>query len=110
MTMINLKQAQKEKDSGSLCCPEYEAPAYPYGLSISLCDESLEKLGMSDLPKVGTVKTFTVQATVTSVSQNETAKPDDEGSTQNRNVSLQITDIDMGQGGATSMADRMYGK
>jgi len=109
--MVNLKSDPKPSKESTLCAPCYEEPAYPYGLQITLCDETLRKLSMTDLPKVGTVITFTAQATVTSISSYETAdmnEPGEAGEHQERTVALQITDMDMAKPSA-SAADRMYG-
>ena len=47
-------------------------PKYPYGLCLSLDDESLKKLGLDgDLPEVGEVLQFSAIARVTSASMNE---------------------------------------
>jgi len=106
--MISLKNDPKpHKDADAMMCePCCDEPAYPYGLQIDLCDEVLQKLGMTALPKVGQVMTLTVRATVTSVSQYETAKPeaDEQGSTSERRVGLQITDMD--QPAAGGMYDK----
>lgn len=100
MAMVNLKNDPKESDKSTMLAPAYEEPAYPYGLQILLCDDVLEKLGM-ELPTVGGTVTFTAVAKVVSVSQYEEAKADADtddkgGSSVDRSVSLQITDMDMG--------------
>lgn len=64
---------------------EAEGPKYPYGLKIDLEGESLKKLGLVDLPKVGTKMTLTAQVEVCSVSQYESK----DGNADQR-VSIQI--------------------
>lgn len=99
--MINMKQSRK----GETLLAETEAseqPEYPYGLRIHLDQESLAKLGITEMPEVG--KTFTLQAhvQVVSVSQYE----NDEG--KSREMGLQITDMDLKQEGGESDAKSLY--
>jgi len=108
MALVNLKNDPKEKETSTMVAPSYEEPAYPYGLCINLCDETLKKLGMP-MPAIGATITFVARATVTSVSQYEEAKPDaEDGGSLERSVGLQITDMDLGAPAARPMADRMY--
>lgn len=68
-------------------------PTYPYGLCISLEDESLEKLGLGgELPAVGEVLQFCAIAKVTSASMHEREKPDGTKD-QCCRIELQITDM-----------------
>lgn len=66
-----------------------DAPSYPYGLSISLEDEALEKLGLSDLPAVGTKMLLIAEVEVTScsVSENEYTKG------KQKRLGIQITSM-----------------
>lgn len=67
--------------------------AYPYGLCISLDDETLKKLGLSDdMPGVGEMMHFGAIARVTSASQNEREKADGSKEMCCR-IELQITDM-----------------
>jgi len=93
MELQNMKRTKKENTKGA-DAPEvagYEED-YPYGLSISLEKEGLEKLGLdiSDFSIGGTVD-MVCQAEVTSLS--ESAGRDGDYSS----VSIQITDIAMKQ-------------
>lgn len=45
-------------------------PHYPYGLSLSLNKETLEKLGVSELPEIGTMIHIMAMAKVTSVNES----------------------------------------
>lgn len=79
------KAEQKEEQS------EYvrgEAPAYPWGLCISLEKRELDKLGIAQLPPVGVEVTFTAVAVVTSVNQSARQGEDEES-----RVGLQITQL-----------------
>lgn len=90
MSMINMKMsAEESKEYGGM---EIEAPEYPYGLSIDLGDDSLEKLGITALPKVGSEMMITAKCVVKSVSSNQM-----QGGDKESRVCLQITDMDVGQ-------------
>jgi hypothetical protein len=95
--MINLKLTPKEAKETMLCGPcDPEGPAYPYGLTLELSDEVLEKLGVKDLPGVGAEILLTAKAKVTSVSINERQDADgDKEADKRRSVGLQITDLDV---------------
>ena len=114
MPMVNLKRTPEpnEAEGGSMLAPtqpEYEEPAYPYGLKIRLEDEELDKLGLA-LPTVGSVLTITCQVTVVSVRQEAEAnpEPDDKGGME-RCVEMQITDMDVGAKPAATRESRLYG-
>ncbi|KAG2171874.1 hypothetical protein INT44_002519 [Umbelopsis vinacea] len=83
-----------------------DQPAYPYGLSICLDDETLAKLGITELPKVGTVMQLTALVEVCSVSQYENQDGAD------NSLSLQITDMELaaGNGAEKPIANRIYGE
>jgi len=80
-----------------------KGPRYPYGLCISLEKETLDKLGMSKLPKVGSTITVSARAKVESVSERDST-----GGGKHRSMSLQITDIGL-EGEATKAEDALYG-
>lgn len=71
---------------------------YPYGLSLRLDNDTLEKLGLDSLPKVGTTVRVEATAKVTSVSSNEGTQG------KNRCVELQVTKLGVGSG-AQSMEE-----
>lgn len=99
--MINMKETRKPDTLLSECCST-DQPEYPYGLCLSLNSDTLDRLGMTELPEIGTVLTLHARVEVTSVSQYERADG------KNRDVSLQITDMDLNQEGAAPNAQRMY--
>ena len=66
-----------------------EAPDYPYGLSVHLNNDSLDKLEVKKLPSVGDTFEVRARAEVRSVSAS------DSGSGKNREISLQITDMEI---------------
>lgn len=82
---------------------KYEGPKYPYGLCISLEDESLKKLGLDgDEPSVGDIIQFNAIAKVTNVSENESEGTD---GTTNKHCRVELQITDMGIPG-TNQADR----
>lgn len=82
---------------------ELEAPEYPYGLSISLDDESMNKLGLGELPAVGDEMMVMAKVKVQSASESEY-----EGEGKSRNVTFQITDMGLKEEEKRA-ADKMYG-
>lgn len=88
--MINMKTSKKEADL--VASESMDSPEYPYGLRISLDNESLEKLGITKLPDVGEQMHLVAHVTVQSVSAYE-----HQGDTPSRSVELQITDMAMGK-------------
>lgn len=81
-----------------------EAPKYPYGLSLDLGGMTLEKLGVTNLPAVGSEVQITAVARVTRVS----AYDEQDGIEQC--VGLQITSMEMNTNGAgtSSAAQKLY--
>jgi len=64
-----------------------EEPVYPYGLSISLSNESIDKLGL-EMPKVSDTAEMIAKVEVTNISKHEGS----DGSVE-KNIRLQITDM-----------------
>ena len=88
--LVSMKRAKKDKDKSMECCSVGPENDYPYGLCISLEDESLDKLSIDKLPTVGKKVKLTAEATVDRVSEN--ASKD----SKSRSVSLQITKMKLG--------------
>lgn len=84
---MKLSKAEVKKHNAPMAVGASSAPRYPWGLSLSLDNASLEKLGMTKLPEVGATFELDAKVKVTSVSQNE------DGSSSNRSASLQITEM-----------------
>lgn len=81
-----------------------DAPAYPYGLTLHLDNETLEKLGI-ELSEVDTKVLIVAKGRVTSVSANQST-----GGEKNRSMSIQIEELCVEPGGSTKKADEMlYG-
>ena len=112
--LINMAKtaAEVKKDLGMYDAPKTvgEAPSgpmYPYGLCISLEDETLEKLELDDdMPGVGDIIQFNAIAKVTNVSQNEREGTDGTKSVCRR-IEMQITDMGIpGTSAADQSVDR----
>lgn len=91
MRMVDMARTPAEKkeelaDMAGPCMPSVDSvPDYPYGLSLSLDNDSMEKLGLDDSCQVGDLLHFTAMAKVTSVSSY-----DNENSGPNRRIELQV--------------------
>ena len=88
--MVSMKRtAQDQRGDKMAGAPiEATAPDYPYGLCIHLDKDELDKLGIKDLPKIGTEMMIEAKVKVTRVSQSAA-----ENSEEYTSVDLQITDI-----------------
>lgn len=91
MKMTSMKNAPSEKKPESSVFASDQC-AYPYGLCISLDEESIKKLGIKDLPDVGAKMKIEAMVEVTMVSSNEHKLYG-----ENRNISLQITELALGK-------------
>lgn len=86
-TLINMEnspEAAQEQTQPSVA----DGPKYPWGLCITLSDDSLDKLGVKTLPSTGTEVTLVAKATVTATRENQT-----EGEGTKASMDLQITDM-----------------
>jgi hypothetical protein len=104
--MINMKMSKAEaKEESGMCSPsgDSDLPAYPYGLSIYLCDETMKKLGISEPPDVGQRFLLTAVVEVTSSGVRKTQDGVDS------NADLQITDMDLQPESGGSTAQALYG-
>lgn len=99
MDLISMKVANQSEPKET----EIDKPEYPYGLSINLDNESLKKLGMEELPQVGDTMMVMAKVEVRSVSSYDTTEGDD------KNVSLQITEMVAKPKEGKSLAEKMYG-
>jgi hypothetical protein len=105
MALVNMKLSPEQAKEMDCCAPASDGgPAYPWGLALYLDDETLAKLGISQLPDVGSRLTLTAIVEVTSNSQRQTQ----EGKTVN--MDLQITDMELsGTRAEPSAASVLYG-
>ena len=102
MPLIDMKLSKKEAKGDA---PELsERPRYPYGLSLNLGEEEIEKLGIKDLPKVGDSKMVIAFVDVSSTSDNKSF----DGKTR-RNISLQITQMSIEEKVGKDVLTKLYG-
>ncbi len=93
--LVDMKRTKSERKAANKPV-SLGASKYPYGLSITLSSEELDKLGIKTLPKVGSKIHLQAQAHVVSVSQNSS-----EGSTgENRHVELELRKLGVDQKGS----------
>ena len=87
--MTNMKMSAKEA-KGMIEGPATanDTPKYPYGLRITLNDEAMKKLGMKEIPSVGSSKKIYAKADVVESSVMETAE-----NGKSMRMELQITDL-----------------
>jgi len=100
---LSVEEAKAETMLGS--SSDDDLPKYPYGLSICLDDDALEKLGITELPAVGSTMQLVATVEVQSVSQYENQKGAD------NNLNLQITDMALSvptKRDPASMASSLY--
>lgn len=105
MTMVSTKMSDEEQkeQSGTVLA---DAPAYPYGLQISLNDDLLDKLGIKSLPAIGAKMMIAGKVEVSSASGYKNGKGDTEQS-----LTLQITDLEIGEEDvAEEPSKKLYGK
>ena len=94
MANLALTKEEAKREYGYEPSDTDNLPKYPYGLSIHLDDDTLKKLGITDLPKVGTAIPATITVMVTGTSQRAT-QSGKEGEAMRTCVDLQITDMDI---------------
>lgn len=87
MKLIDMKNTVQTKDS-SLVSP-VEQDEYPYGLRISLNNDSLKKLGLTELPAIDSEHKLVALVCVVGLSVNESAGEGD----AYRSVELQIESL-----------------
>jgi hypothetical protein len=104
LVSMKLDRAAREASVASAPAPTEDAPIYPWGLSICLEEEALDKLDLETLPDVDQVLQLVARVTVTAVSSNQTS-----GGGNRRSLSLQITDLGLAPArGAKRDADALY--
>lgn len=100
MKLTSMKRTPEERKADAQPSA-VDMPDYPWGLQITLSEEDLVQLGISDIPTAGAPVALEGIAKVTSTSSSEVdGKP-------NRSVTLQITDLAVAIPGSGT-ADRMY--
>lgn len=101
--MKNMKLSETEQKEYAQPSMMSGAPLYPWGLSITLDDESLKKLGLKNLPSLDEVVEFRCKAQVTSIHSRKEGNDEDDSCVQ-----LQITDMEVIDSGKDT-ATKLYG-
>lgn len=101
--LVSMKRsaADKRKDMGSPCSVESIAPDYPWGLCVNMDGDELDKLGLKDLPEVGTEFMLMAKVKVTSVNQSASESKKKGEYDESRRITLQITDLALEGKGST---------
>lgn len=96
--LISMKRtpADKRKDAGETCSIEAIAPDFPYGLTIRMDGDELDKLKINTLPTVGTDMVITAKVKITRVSQSASTSTKGDAD-ESRCVEMQITDMAIGE-------------
>src|SRR6266849_2346217 len=70
MDLVDIAYTPKERkeEAAEMASGKYKGPEYPYGLSTTLNEETLAKVGIEELPRVGDEMRIEAVAKVTSVS------------------------------------------
>ena len=92
--LVSMKRTaeDKRKDMGQPCPVDCIVPDYPWGLTLNLETDELQKLGMAMLPEVGTE--YTMTATVKVTRKEESATTTERGAkSERRCIALQVTDL-----------------
>ncbi len=87
MSLTNMRRSKKERKSAEVATDEQ--PTIPWGLSITLDDESLSKLGIKKLPDVGDRMVVAAIGVVNRVSQSDSKR------NKNRDVSIDLEKLDV---------------
>jgi uncharacterized membrane-anchored protein len=81
-----------------------DAPAYPWGLNLTLDNETLEKLKLETLPEAGEQLLLVAKVKVTNTSSSDSAD-----GKKHQTVSLQITDMCLEDGGEkVEASEKLY--
>lgn len=89
MSMKSIKSTTKKPSTSAEVASSSSAEPYPYGMTLSMNQDTLAKLGIKTLPEVGSSLMMEIKVTVTSVS----SRSGSDG--QERSMELQVTDVDM---------------
>lgn len=87
--LTDMKLSKKQAKNEVCCTDDEKGPRYPYGLGVSLDDDSLKKLGFSKLPAVGTEMIVVGIGRVTRASESRSQ------SGVNRDVSIQLERVEI---------------
>lgn len=99
---MKMNESEMKQYEGSVVA---DAPKYPYGLRIDLNQESLKKLGILSLPRVGDEFMLHAKVEVCCTSENENIKGE-----MQANVGLQIMEMALEKGPSEKSTEaQLYG-
>lgn len=102
--MTNMKRTRKNPQG-----LDFEVSSYPYGLTISLEEEEIKKLGIDGVPDAGSKKMLSAVVEVSNVSVRDSNDKKNGG--KRRSISLQITDMELTEKKERKLAkDVLFGK
>lgn len=87
--LVSVKRTKKDKKNSDHAISS-DSSDFPFGLSISLDDETLDKLGITTLPKVGSDMIVAGVGVVESISERS------DKNRKSRNVQIQLTKLAVG--------------
>ncbi len=87
--LVDMRRSKKERKRLNEVAVVGEESAIPHGLSITLDDESLSKLGIKELPNVGDRMVVAAIGVVNRVSQYDSKR------NQSRDVSIDLEKLDV---------------
>jgi hypothetical protein len=107
--MKSLKLTKEEAKAQYDCCPSTDGsedgPRYPWGTSLCLGTEALEKLGLGLLP-VGTEVLVTARAVITGNSSRQRQSGE---KTEDMDIQLTAMDVELVQDRDMRAAAKLYG-
>lgn len=92
MKVVSLELDKSDREQETVEAKEMERPLYPYGTSLYLDEKALAKLGITEMPDVGTVVLIQAVAKVTGTSEREY-----EGGSH-KTLDVQITEMGLEEG------------
>ena len=106
MALSSMKRdAQSARQAETAIAAEVEAPEYPWGLTVTLEEEELKRVGIKDTYEAGEVLELWARVTVKSFTEED---PETQGT--QRRLELQMTDMELKEPGKQGAADKLYGE
>lgn len=104
MISMKITAAEAKQEAKEYAGDASTQPEYPYGLTLSIDDDTMKKLGQAAPPAIGSVVMVQARAIVCNTSQYATQ------SETESSYCLQITDMDLAQSQDTAaIAKSFYG-
>lgn len=107
--LVSMEIKKGEEKQEAACAPcEVERPKYPYGTSLYLDEVAMKKLGMKEMPSVGTEIPVIAIAKVTGTSEREY----EDGKRQSLDLQITSMAFDLPEEPTTPMgkaAQKLYG-